>query len=133
MRKPKVPVPPLPKKSYKITFLPQNKEIIVDPASMPYGRDGMPGSILDIANSIDEDMIDHACGGAVGCSTCHVYIEEGEDSCSEISDKEEDKLEKAPALQLNSRLACACVPDGSEDIVVSIPQWSKNEVKEKKH
>ena len=39
-------------------------------------------------------------------------------------------LDYAPGLKSNSRLACQCVPDGSEDVEVEIPPWNRNEVKE---
>ena len=36
----------------------------------------------------------------------------------------------APGLTPQSRLACQCVPDGSQDLVVEIPSWNRNAVKE---
>ena len=35
---------------FKITFLPMNVTVEVDPEKIPYGDDGLPGSILDIAS-----------------------------------------------------------------------------------
>lgn len=130
MKKYRVPLPPPPKKSYKVTFMPSGIEKTVSPEELPYDRHGLPGSILDIAFSVDDSLIDHACGGVQACSTCHVYIEKGFDTCNEISDREDDYLEKARGVQLNSRLACCCVPSGEEDIIVEIPTWNVNEVKE---
>jgi 2Fe-2S ferredoxin len=120
---------PLPTKSYTVTFRPMDKRIEVDPADLPLGRDGRPGSILDIAlgNGID---LDHACGGVLACSTCHVIVREGLASCNEASEAEEDMLDKAPGLEANSRLGCQCVPDGSHDVVVEIPSWNRNLVSE---
>ena len=63
----------LPTRKYTITFQPMNETVEVDPAALPYGRDGLPGSILDIALAHDID-IDHACGGVCACSTCHVIV-----------------------------------------------------------
>ena len=34
---------------FKVTFMPEGKTVEVDPAKFPYGHDGLPGSILDIA------------------------------------------------------------------------------------
>ena len=34
---------------HKVTFLKQNMTVVVDDADYPYGHDGKPGSILDIA------------------------------------------------------------------------------------
>jgi len=132
-RKFRVPLPPMPTKKYKITVMPGGQVFEVDPKEIPYGRNGLPGSILDIINSKEDGLIEHTCGGVQACSTCHVYVVEGYDICNESSEREEDYLEKNPSLQLNSRLSCCCVPDGSSDIVIKIPKWKKNEVNETPH
>ena len=36
-------------KKYKVTFLPSGKTVEVDPDKIPYGHNGIPGSILDIS------------------------------------------------------------------------------------
>lgn len=118
-----------PRKKYKITFQPMNKTVEVDPAQIPYGRDGEPGSILDIALSHDVD-IDHACGGVCACSTCHVIVKKGLGSIPEPTDDELDMLDNAPGNTMESRLACQAVPSGEEDLVVEIPDWNRNLVKE---
>ena len=118
--------------TYKITFEPIGETIEVDPAAFPHQRDGKPGSILDIALGHDID-IDHACGGVNACSTCHVYVKQGFDTCPEPDDDEEDMLDNAPGLSEHSRLSCQAVPDGSCDIVVEIPGWNRNLVKEEHH
>jgi 2Fe-2S ferredoxin len=41
-----------------------------------------------------------------------------------------DQLDEAPATTLQSRLACQTVPNGTMDVVVEIPEWNKNLVKE---
>jgi len=123
----------LPTRKYAITFqlageaAPRRVEI--DPARLPSSATGLPGSILDIALALDID-IDHACGGVCACSTCHVIVKQGLSSCGESSEAEEDQLEKAPGLTPQSRLACQCVPNGSEDIVVQVPNWNRNLVRE---
>lgn len=78
-------------------------------------------TILDVAHDNNIDL-NHNCGGVCACSTCHVYIEEGMDSLPEISDKEEDFIDRAENPKLNSRLACQCDIEG--DIVVTIPDQS---------
>ena len=119
----------LPTTPYKITFLPMNEVVEVDPKQLPYSRDGEVGSILEIALGHDID-IDHACGGVVACSTCHVILREGGESCQEASEEEEDMLDNAPGLTPRSRLSCQAVPDGSCDVVVEIPEWNRNMVSE---
>ena len=122
----------LPKTRYKLTFEPMHEVIEVDPAQLPLGRDGQPGSILDIALANDID-IDHACGGVSACSTCHVILRGGHASCPPASDSEEDMLDLAPGVEPTSRLACQAVPNGSVDVIVEIPGWNRNHAKEAPH
>lgn len=77
--------------------------------------------------------IEHACGGVCACSTCHVYVEKGMECLTSASEAEEDRVEEAPGLQRNSRLACQCeiVKDG--EIVFRVPSWNRNAVKEVPH
>lgn len=114
---------------FTITFLPGGKTIEVDPQDMPSSETGLPGSILDIALASDVD-IDHACGGVCACSTCHIVVQEGLETCNESTEEEEDQLEKAPGLSSRSRLACQCVPNGTRNLVVQIPSWNRNLVRE---
>lgn len=122
----------LPERCYRITFEPHGKAIEVDPAKLPYDRTGRKGSILEIAlgNGVE---IDHACGGVVACSTCHVIVREGLETCSAATEDEEDQLDLAPGLTPKSRLACQTVADGTKDLVVEIPGWNRNLVKETPH
>jgi ferredoxin, 2Fe-2S len=124
----------LPKQKYRITFkikeTGEEEVIEVDPAKLPLQRTGKPGSILDIAlgNHIE---IEHTCGGA--CATCHSIVRQGIATCNEATEDEEDQLEEAPGLTIQSRLSCQCVPDGTMDVVVEIPAWNRNAVKETPH
>jgi 2Fe-2S ferredoxin len=119
----------LPTHKYKLTILPANKVIEVDPAALPYSRDGQKGSILEIALGHDVE-IDHACGGVLACSTCHVVVRKGFETMPEASEDELDQLDNARGLTPQSRLACQAVPDGSSDVVVEIPNWNRNLVGE---
>src|ERR1035438_3097117 len=107
-------------KNYKLTYKPNNKVVEVDVTKIPYSETGNPGSVLEIAlgNGID---IEHVCGGNIACSTCHVYVLEGADTCTPISAEEEEQLQNASDRKANSRLSCQCVPNGSKDVVVQIP------------
>jgi 2Fe-2S ferredoxin len=122
----------LPTKKYKINFIRQGKIVEVDPEEIPYGHDGLPGSILDISQGAHMGL-DHACGGVAACSTCHVIVHEGMESCNEVSDAELDEIDEAPGSTPKSRLGCQCVPDGSSDLVIEIPEWNKNYAKEADH
>ncbi|MCH7961012.1 MAG: 2Fe-2S iron-sulfur cluster binding domain-containing protein [Planctomycetes bacterium] len=77
--------------------------------------------------------VEHACGAVCACSTCHVYVEQGPDQVSEACEAEEDRVEEAPGLQINSRLACQCEIEGDGPIVVRVPAWNRNAVKEVPH
>ncbi|MHC4064449.1 MAG: 2Fe-2S iron-sulfur cluster-binding protein [Planctomycetota bacterium] len=119
----------LPTRPYKVTFLPMKVQVEVDPDKLPYGHDGLPGSLLDIALGAGID-VDHACGGVCACSTCHMVVNQGGQSMNESLEAEEDMLENAPGLKPTSRLSCQAVPDGSCDVVVEIPEWNRNLIKE---
>ncbi len=121
----------LPTKPYTVTFVGSDKTqtVEVDPSKIPYGPTGQPGSLLDIAMGAGIDL-EHACGGVCACSTCHVIVKEGLESCNEGTDDEFDQLEEAPAITLQSRLGCQCVPNGTQDLIVEIPAWNKNLAKE---
>ena len=116
---------------FTITFMPMKVTVEVDPEKIPYGHTGLGGSILDIAlaNGVE---IDHACGGVCACSTCHCIVREGSESLSKMSDGEDDELSFAPGLEPQSRLSCQTVPDGSRNLVVEIPNWNRNIVREGK-
>lgn len=82
-------------------------------------------SILEITELYDVHL-NHNCGGVCACSTCHVYIHAGEDSLEEISDKEEDFIDRAISPRLESRLACQCIILEADAVIeVEIPDQKK--------
>ena len=75
-------------------------------------------SILEVAEDNDVHL-NHNCGGVCACSTCHVYIEKGEDDLEEIinlhyqSDRNKDlqslnldlgRSQKLPEIVLDKKL-----------------------------
>ena len=108
----------------QIVFLP-HEELCPEGAAVE-ANDGE--SVLDVAlrNGIG---IEHACEKVCACTTCHVYIREGYDSLAEINDNEDDMLDKAWGLDPDSRLGCQARLNG-EDLVVEIPKYTINTVKE---
>lgn len=100
----------------KINFEEKNKASVELPISS--GE-----SVLDVC--LDNGIsLQHNCGGVCGCSTCHVYINKGENFIQEISDKEEDFIDRAINPRVNSRLGCQCVlTDGN--LEVTIPDQSQ--------
>lgn len=78
-------------------------------------------SILEITEECDVHL-NHNCGGVCACSTCHIYVEKGEDFLEEISEKEEDFIDRAFNPRLESRLACQCIVlEEDAEITVTIP------------
>ena len=82
-------------------------------------------SILEITEEADVHLT-HNCGGVCACSTCHIYVEQGEAYLEEISDKEEDFIDRAINPKLSSRLGCQCVIlDEEAYIEIEIPDQSR--------
>ena len=78
-------------------------------------------SILEVTEENDIHL-NHNCGGVCACSTCHVYVEAGEDFLEEISDKEEDFIDRAINPRIESRLGCQCmILDADAVVEVEIP------------
>lgn len=73
--------------------------------------------------------IEHACEKVCACTTCHVIIREGFKSLTPADDQEEDMLDKAWGVAPTSRLSCQTVV-GGQDLVVEIPKYTINMVKE---
>jgi 2Fe-2S ferredoxin len=119
----------LPTKPYKIFVENTDQVIEVRPEKTPYSETGQKGSLLDVLLAYNVD-IDHACGGVCACSTCHLYVKKGLESCSSPTDDEQDMLDMAPDIKTNSRLACQCIPNGTEDVTIEIPNWNRNLVRE---
>jgi 2Fe-2S ferredoxin len=103
----------------KITF--QNP--IGPRSSGPLSIDVARGTtILEAAEECGA-RVGHACGGNLACSTCQVWVHEGQGSLPEVSDKENDIMDKAFDVRSESRLGCqARVAD--EDVVVEITEES---------
>ncbi|MGB1280893.1 MAG: ISC system 2Fe-2S type ferredoxin, partial [Vibrio cyclitrophicus] len=81
-------------------------------------------SVLDVALKNDIG-VEHACEKVCACTTCHMIIREGFDSLEESDDLEDDMLDKAWGLEMESRLGCqAKVAD--TDLVVEIPKYTLN-------
>ena len=105
----------------KIKFTFEDKDI--KPVVVENAEEGY--SILEIAEDNDVHL-NHNCGGVCACSTCHVYVEKGEDFLEEISDKEEDFVDRAINPKIESRLGCQCVIlDEDAEIEIQIPDQSR--------
>ncbi|QCI23552.1 ISC system 2Fe-2S type ferredoxin [Buchnera aphidicola] len=105
----------------KITFLPH--KILLPKGGIFYAKKGE--TILEVAlkNNIN---IEHSCNRACICTTCHCFVKKGYFSLSACQEEEEDILDKAWGVQLDSRLSCqAKIKD--HDIEVEIPIYTINQ------
>ena len=106
----------------KITFTFEDKsieDVVVDNAEKGF-------TIQEITE--DNDIhLNHNCGCVCACSTCHVYINKGDEGAlPEISDKEEDFIDRAINPRIESRLACQCVIlDDEAEFEIEIPDQRK--------
>jgi len=97
----------------KVRFIDQDVEVEV-----PVGT-----SLLQAAEK-GEAPEGSACGGVCACSTCHVYVEKGAELLSEAEEDEEDILDKAFDVRMNSRLGCQAKIERDGDLEVRISDES---------
>jgi ferredoxin len=97
----------------KVLFIEQGLEVEV-----PLGT-----SLLDAARKVGAPEGD-ACGGVCACSTCHVYVEEGAELLAEAEEDEEDILDKAFDVRMESRLGCQAKLTGEGRVVLRISKES---------
>jgi 2Fe-2S ferredoxin len=82
-------------------------------------------SLLEVALKNDIEL-HHNCGGVCACSTCHLYVHTGEDFLEELSDKEEDFIDRAVNPRINSRLGCQCLLlEGEGEVEVTLPDQTQ--------
>jgi len=104
----------------KVKFVFEDKTIEnIEVDNVPLGT-----SILDITH--DNDIhLNHNCGAVCACSTCHVKVLKGMEFIKEISDTEEDFIDRAIDPTLDSRLACqSIILDEHAVLEVEIPDQS---------
>jgi 2Fe-2S ferredoxin len=91
----------------KVTFLPMNETY--------EAKEGE--SLLDVAIAHDVPL-QHACGGFCACTTCHVHVKSGLENLSASEEEEEERLDRATNITLQSRLGCQAKIHG--DVTVEI-------------
>jgi 2Fe-2S ferredoxin len=114
----------------KVTFILRDgteKVVEFELGTMPYLEHGRQASFLDVALNHGIPL-EHACGGSCACTTCHLFIREGERNLSEPDDSELDRLDTAWDLKTSSRLGCQAVING--DVVAEFPLYTRNYVQE---
>jgi 2Fe-2S ferredoxin len=68
----------------------------------------------------------HNCGGVCACSTCHIYVKKGAEFLQELSDKEEDFIDRAVSPRIESRLGCQCeLLAGLGEIEINLPDQTQ--------
>ena len=85
-----------------------------------------PGdSLLEVLLD-NEIVLHHNCGAVCACSTCHLYVNKGIDYLEELTDKEEDFIDRAVNPRLNSRLGCqSLLLDGDGQIEITLPDQTQ--------
>ncbi|HND94768.1 MAG: 2Fe-2S iron-sulfur cluster binding domain-containing protein [Chitinophagaceae bacterium] len=82
-------------------------------------------SLLEVALMNDIEL-HHNCGGVCACTTCHLYVEKGMEHLEELSDREEDFIDRAVNPKLNSRLGCqSLLLDGDGVVEVLLPDQTQ--------
>jgi len=82
-------------------------------------------TLLEICLKNDIEL-HHNCGGVCACTTCHLYIDKGMESIDEITDKEEDFIDRAMNPRLNSRLGCqSLLLEGDGEIEITLPDQTQ--------
>lgn len=105
----------------KIIFKFEDKSI----PQQEFDIQGKDKSVLEITEELDIHL-NHNCGGECACSTCHIYVNFGDRFLEDISDKEEDFIDRAHNPRLESRLACQCIIlDENAIIEVEIPDQKR--------
>ncbi len=93
----------------RVTFEPGGRSAEVAPGT----------TLLDAAQAAGVPLPSN-CGGVCACTTCHVWVERGGETLSEIGEREDDRLQEAAGLSARSRLGCqARVGEG--DVLVRVP------------
>ncbi len=83
-------------------------------------------SIMEVLRDENFDNIEGACGGALACATCHIYIHpDWRDKIAaaehEITEEEEDTLDQAFDINDHSRLSCQIrMSDELDGIIVAL-------------
>ena len=109
----------------KITVLPH-------PDVCPAGKviEDAPEGVSICRVMLDHHIeIEHACELSCACTTCHVIVKEGFNSLEPATDSEEDLLDRAWGLSIQSRLSCQARV-AKADLTIEIPRYTINHAKE---
>ena len=89
---------------------------VTDHAGAPHRLPALEGwSVMEIVKDAGLPL-KAECGGALGCATCHVYVDaEWYERLPPKRDEEDEKLDEAFAVRASSRLSCQLIMDAGLD------------------
>lgn len=104
---------------------------------LPHPELAPEGAVLDVTSgtSICEALlengieIEHACDMNCACTTCHCIVRRGFESLNALEECEDDLLDRAWGLEVQSRLSCQAIV-AADDLTVEIPRYTVNHAKE---
>ncbi len=106
---------------YNVKFIFEEKG--VEPVIFENVKPGQTLLELALTNDIE---LHHNCGGVCACTTCHIYVDKGMEFIDEITDREEDFIDRAVNPRLNSRLGCqSLLLEGNGEIEATIPDQTQ--------
>src|SRR4051812_24482540 len=96
-------------------------------AEQPVVVHGLSSGISLLEVCLAENIsLSHTCGGVIACSSCQVYVLEGQAFLEEPVRREKDFIKRANQPRPESRLACQCLlTGGGGNLEVMIPVQKK--------
>ena len=91
--------------------------------------DAKPGVTVCTALLDHNIEIEHACDQSLACTTCHVIVREGFNTLGEMSEDEEDLLDRAWGLTAVSRLSCQ-LKVAAAPLTIELPKYTINHARE---
>lgn len=91
--------------------------------------DAVPGVTVCTALLDHNIEIEHACDQSLACTTCHVIVREGFNTLGEMSEDEEDLLDRAWGLTAVSRLSCQ-LKVAAAPLTIELPKYTINHARE---
>ncbi len=91
--------------------------------------DAAPGITVCTALLDHNVEIEHACDQSLACTTCHVIVREGFNTLGEMSEDEEDLLDRAWGLTAVSRLSCQ-LKVSVAPLTIELPKYTINHARE---
>ena len=106
-------------------------KVLPHPELCPDGAEFTPKPGVSLCTALLDNgiEIEHACDQSLACTTCHVIVREGFGKTGEMSEDEEDLLDRAWGLTSVSRLSCQ-VKVGDDDLTIELPKYTINHARE---